>query len=600
MGRKEFKYGVMESRFSRDDFRLILVSKNRCNRDWGKMRIHVFAVLPIKVELFFGHGKMNIGVVFVLAWGYGRRREWIIRMDDMGQKMLPIGIENFEEIRTEEFYYVDKTGMIKELLYRRGKVNLFTRPRRLKSVNGADYQTARSLMGAVIGNEAMRFYRLLSSDKLTREEKEIYKQLITVDKTGQGVFSMSDAVLMGSLKTLSSLLEKHYGKKVIVLVDEYDVPLAKANEQGYYDQMIFLIRGMFEQVLKTNDSLYFAVLTGCLRVSKESVFTGLNNLKVFSITDSECDSWFGFTDDEVRKMLGEYGLEEKYEIIKEWYNGYRFGNSDVYCPWDVINYVSKLQIKRTVPPQDFWMNTSGNEVIKKLLEQASSSTRNEIERLIAGESIGKAVNEELTYKELYDHIENIWSILFAAGYLTQRGEAEGRMYRLAIPNREIHTIFMTQIRAWMQDKAREDVGRLNAFCQAFKDADKENAEKIFTEYLDETISVRDTAVRKELKENFYRGFLLGLLRFKEDWKVTSNRESGKGYADIVVEVFSEKTGIVIEMKYAEDGNLEGSCKEAMKQIEEGGYVNQLDLDGMDNIIRCGIACHVKSCKILFA
>ena len=470
----------------------------------------------------------------------------------------------------------------------------------LKSVNGADYQTARSLMGAVIGNEAMRFYRLLSSDKLTREEKEIYKQLITVDKTGQGVFSMSDAVLMGSLKTLSSLLEKHYGKKVIVLVDEYDVPLAKANEQGYYDQMIFLIRGMFEQVLKTNDSLYFAVLTGCLRVSKESVFTGLNNLKVFSITDSECDSWFGFTDDEVRKMLGEYGLEEKYEIIKEWYNGYRFGNSDVYCPWDVINYVSKLQIKRTVPPQDFWMNTSGNEVIKKLLEQASSSTRNEIERLIAGESIGKAVNEELTYKELYDHIENIWSILFAAGYLTQRGEAEGRMYRLAIPNREIHTIFMTQIRAWMQDKAREDVGRLNAFCQAFKDADKENAEKIFTEYLDETISVRDTAVRKELKENFYHGFLLGLLRFKEDWKVTSNRESGKGYADIVVEVFSEKTGIVIEMKYAEDGNLEGSCKEAMKQIEEGGYVNQLDLDGMDNIIRCGIACHVKSCKILFA
>lgn len=566
----------------------------------------------------------------------------------MEQKMLPIGIENFEEIRTEEFYYVDKTGMIKELLYRRGKVNLFTRPRRfgksltmgmlkcffqiggdrtifdglaiaeeaalcerymgrfpvvnisLKSVNGADYQTARSLVVSVIGYEAMRFYELLSSDELTGEEKEMYRQLITIDKTGQGVFSMSDTVLMGSLKTLSVLLEKHYGKKVIILIDEYDVPLAKANEQGYYDSMIFLVRRMFEQALKTNDSLYFAVLTGCLRVSKESIFTGLNNLKVFSITDFECDSWFGFTDDEVRKMLEAYGLDDKYEIIREWYDGYHFGNVDVYCPWDVINYISKLLVKRTLPPQDFWTNTSSNEVIRKLLEQASSSTRNDIECLIAGETIRKAIREELTYKELYDNIENIWSILFTAGYLTQQGEAEGKMYQLVIPNREIHTIYMTQIRSWMQDKVREDRKRLNAFCKAFKDADQALAEKIFTEYLNETISVRDTAVRKELKENFYHGFLLGLLRFKEDWKVISNRESGKGYAGIVVEIFAEKTGIVIEMKYVEDGNLEAGCKEAMQQIEEERYVNQLYLDGMRNIIRCGIACHVKSCKIVFA
>lgn len=419
-------------------------------------------------------------------------------MDAMEQKMLPIGIENFEEIRTEGFYYLDKTGMIKELLYRRGKVNLFTRPRRfgksltmgmlkcffqmagdktifdglaiaeetalcerymgkfpvvnisLKSVNGADYQTARSLMGAVIGNEAMRFYELLSSDKLTSEEKEMYRQLITVDKTGQGVFSMSETVLMGSLKTLSVLLEKHYGKKVIILIDEYDVPLAKADEQGYYDLMVLLIRGVFEQALKTNDSLYFAVLTGCLRVSKESIFTGLNNLKVFSITDSECDSWFGFTDDEVRRMLSVYGLEDKYDVIKAWYDGYHFGDVDVYCPWDVINYVSKLLAKRTLPPQDFWTNTSSNEVIRKLLERASSSTRNEIECLIAGESIGKAVSEELTYKELYDNVENLWSILFTTGYLTQRGEAEGERVQLVIPNREIHGIFMTQIRTWMQ------------------------------------------------------------------------------------------------------------------------------------------------------
>ena len=569
-------------------------------------------------------------------------------MDAMEQKMLPIGIENFEEIRTEGFYYVDKTGMIKELLYRRGKVNLFTRPRRfgksltmgmlkcffqmagdktifdglaiaeetalcerymgkfpvvnisLKSVNGADYQTARSLMGAVIGNEAMRFYELLSSDKLTSEEKEMYRQLITVDKTGQGVFSMSETVLMGSLKTLSVLLEKHYGKKVIILIDEYDVPLAKADEQGYYDLMVLLIRGVFEQALKTNDSLYFAVLTGCLRVSKESIFTGLNNLKVFSITDSECDSWFGFTDDEVRRMLSVYGLEDKYDVIKAWYDGYHFGDVDVYCPWDVINYVSKLLAKRTLPPQDFWTNTSSNEVIRKLLERASSSTRNEIECLIAGESIGKAVSEELTYKELYDNVENLWSILFTTGYLTQRGEAEGERVQLVIPNREIHGIFMTQIRTWMQDKAREDKSRLDAFCKSFKDADQKLSEKIFTEYLNETISVRDTAVRKELKENFYHGFLLGLLRFKEDWKVISNRESGKGYADIVVEIFAEKTGIVIEMKYAEDGNLDAGCKEAIEQIKEDGYENQLYLDGMCTIIRCGIACHVKSCKIVFA
>lgn len=569
-------------------------------------------------------------------------------MKDMEQKMLPIGIENFEEIRTEGFYYVDKTGMIKELLYRRGKVNLFTRPRRfgksltmgmlkcffqiggdkaifdglaiaeepslcerymgifpvvnisLKSVNGADYQTARLLMGAVIGNEAMRFYELLSSDNLTSEEKEMYRQLITVDKTGQGVFSMSDTVLMGSLKTLSVLLEKHYKKKVIILIDEYDVPLAKADEQGYYDLMVLLIRGVFEQALKTNDSLYFAVLTGCLRVSKESIFTGLNNLKVFSITDAECDSWFGFTDDEVRKMLDVYGLEDKYDVIKAWYDGYHFGDADVYCPWDVINYVSKLLAKRTLPPQDFWTNTSSNEVIRKLLERASFSTRNEIERLIAGESIGKAVSEELTYKELYDNVENLWSILFTTGYLTQRGEAEGERIQLTIPNREIHGIFMTQIRTWMQDKAREDKSRLDAFCNSFKNADQKLAEKIFTEYLNEMISVRDTAVRKELKENFYHGFLLGLLRFKEDWKVISNRESGKGYADIVVEIFAEKTGIVIEMKYAEDGNLEAGCKEAIEQIKKEGYESQLYLDGMSMVIRCGIACHVKSCKIVFA
>ena len=501
------------------------------------------------------------------------------------KRMLPIGVESFEEIRTDEFYYVDKTLMIRDFIRRRGKVNLFTRPRRfgkslnmamlkcffeincdkslfdglviseetelckkymgmfpvisisLKSVSGADYPTARALMCQAVGNEALKFYELLTSDRLTDREREMYDQLITVDKTGKGIYAMSDAVLMGSLKTLSALLEKHYGKKVIILIDEYDVPLAKANDQGYYEQMILLIRNIFEQALKTNESLRFAVLTGCLRVSKESIFTGLNNLKIFSITDKDCSSYFGFTDDEVKEILDYYKLGDMHNTVKEWYDGYHFGDTDVYCPWDVILYIDKLLVKRNLLPQDYWTNTSSNDIIKKLLERASSETRDEIEKLIAGESVIKQIKEELTYKELYDNIENVWSILFATGYLTQHGEPVGNMLKLAIPNKEIHNIFMSQIRIWMQNKAREDQTRLNLFCEAFKDADEVTVQTIFAQYLDETVSIRDTAIRKDLKENFYHGFLLGLLRFRDNWKVLSNRESGKGYADITIEIF---------------------------------------------------------------
>lgn len=363
----------------------------------------------------------------------------------------------------------------------------------LKSVNGADYATARALMCLTIGKEAMKFYDLLASDQLTDEDKKVYRQLINVDSTGQSVYAMSDTTLMGSLNTLSVLLEKHYERKVIILIDEYDVPLAKANEQGYYDQMIVFIRNMFESALKTNDSLHFAVLTGCLRVSKESIFTGLNNMKVFSITDEDCGAYFGFTDEEVREMLNYYDLSDKFELIKDWYDGYRFGNADVYCPWDVIYYVDKLQVKKTLPPQNYWANTSSNDVLRWLLMKTSSETRDEIERLIAGEAVVKQLNEELTYKELYDNIENVWSVLFATGYLTQQGEANGRMSRLVIPNRKIHDIFMTQIRGWMQEKAREDRARLNAFCEAFKNADGEKVQTIFTEFLNETVSVRDMA-----------------------------------------------------------------------------------------------------------
>lgn len=563
------------------------------------------------------------------------------------RKKLPVGIEDFADICSAGFYYVDKTGLIRDLLTSWGKVNLFTRPRRfgkslnmsmlryffeigsdrtlfdgleisgetdlceeymgkfpvvsvsLKGVNGADYETARALMCAVIGNEAMRFQFLLEDDKLTDREKQQYEQLINVDMSGKESFAMSDSVLMGSLKTLSVLLWKHYGRKAIILIDEYDVPLAKASGQGYYDEMVLLIRNMFEQALKTNEGLHFAVLTGCLRVSKESIFTGLNNPNVFSITDPECDSYFGFTDVEVKEMLEYYGLSEKYDVIREWYDGYRFGDADVYCPWDVISYVNKLRVKPTLPPKDFWSNTSSNDIVRRLLEKASPDMRDDIERLIAGETITKEINEELTYKELYDKAENVWSVLFTTGYLTQRGHSEENLRRLAIPNREILNIFMTQIREWVQVKAREDSSRLNVFCEAFRSADAETVQTIFTEYLENTISIRDTAVRKEMKENFYHGFLLGLLRYREDWRVLSNRESGSGYADIVIEIFSEKTGIVIEIKYPDDGNLDAGCSEAMKQIADCGYTDQPRRDGMVKIVKCGIACHVKNCRVVF-
>ena len=564
------------------------------------------------------------------------------------KKRLPIGMESFQEIRTEGCYYVDKTGLIRDLLYKCGKVNLFTRPRRfgkslnmsmlktffeigcdpalfegleiaeeqelcardmgqfpvvsvsLKGVNGGDYATARALMCATIGEEALRLYDVLSnSEKLNAIEKKQYEQLVEVDTSGRESFVMSDAVLMGSLKTLCTLLYKHYGKKAIVLIDEYDVPLAKANEQGYYDQMILLIRNMFEQALKTNDSLYFAVLTGCLRVSKESIFTGLNNLKVMSITDPECDAYFGFTDTEVKEMLAYYKLEEKYSSIKEWYDGYQFGDADVYCPWDVVVYVDKLCAKESIPPSDYWSNTSSNYILRKLLEQATPDTRDEIERLIAGETVWKEIREELTYKELYDSIEHVWSVLFTTGYLTKRGEGTGKVRQLAIPNREIHNIFMTQIREWMQVEVRKDDTRLLEFCKAFEQADAEQVEQIFSGYLNDTISIRDTAVRKELKENFYHGFLLGLLRYRRDWKVLSNRESGRGYADIVIELFMQKMGIVIELKYVDDGNLEAGCQAALAQIEQEGYTSQPELDGMKKILKCAMACHVKDCKVMF-
>ena len=382
------------------------------------------------------------------------------------------------------------------------------------------------------------------------------------------------------------------------MIDEYDVPLAKANEQGYYDEMVLLIRNLFEQALKTNDSLYFAVLTGCLRISKESIFTGMNNLNVQSITDVQFDEYFGFSDEEVKELLKYYEIGEAYEDVRSWYDGYRFGNVDVYCPWDVVNFARKRRNDPSLYPESYWSNTSSNDIVRHLLENASAGTRSEVERLIAGETVLKEIRNELTYRDIYASEENVWSVLFTTGYLTRRGDAEENKLRLAIPNKEIRMIFEEQISEWFQETARKDGEALSAFCEAFKNGDAQGVEKRFGGYLSRTISIRDTAVRKEMKENYYHGILLGLLSYKEDWYVTSNRESGDGYCDILVEIDSEETGIAIEMKYAENGDMDAGCREALKQIDERRYTELLEEDGMTKILKYGIACYRKRCRVM--
>ncbi len=562
------------------------------------------------------------------------------------KKKLPIGIEDFKEIRTQGFYYVDKTGLIRELLQNWGKVNLFTRPRRfgkslnmsmlsnffdigcdsvlfdgleiseekelceeymgkfpvisisLKGVSGADFTTARAMMCSIIGNEALRFHFLLESDKLNDSEKMLYKQMISVDDTGRETYVMPDSVLMESLKNLCTLLQKHYGQKVIILIDEYDVPLDKAMQAGYYEEMVSLIRNLFGQALKSNNSLQFAVLTGCLRVSKESIFTGLNNLRVLTIMNVQFDEYFGFTDQEVIGLLDYYDLSEFYDTIKEWYDGYHFGNVDVYCPWDVICCCDELRVNPEAQPETYWSNTSGNGIIRNFIEMARGVTKQEIERLMAGDTVEKIVRQELTYKELYDSIDNMWSILFTTGYLTQKGRPEGRKLTLAIPNKEIQEIFESQIMEWFQDTARQDGAALDSFCEAFREGDASGVEEKFNVYLRKTISIRDMAVRKDKKENFYHGILLGLLGYKDSWIVLSNPEAGEGYSDILVEIEDEDIGIIIEVKYAENADFEAGCREAIDQIEQKHYEEKLVDDGMRTIFKFGIACYKKRCRVV--
>ena len=560
------------------------------------------------------------------------------------RKKLPIGIDSFEKIIRHNFYYVDKTEMITELLHNWGEVNLFTRPRRfgkslnmnmlqsfleigcdkslfnglkvsrekelceeymgkfpvisltLKNVEGLNFESARKSLKNTLGMEAWRLSALAESSRLTEEEKNSYKALTVVDDHGD--FKMSDATMEKALLILTVLLEKHYGKKAVLLIDEYDVPLDKAFQNGFYREMVSLIRGLFGMALKTNDSLQFAVLTGCMRISKESIFTGLNNFEVLSILNDQYDESFGFTDAEVKKILNDYNLKDYYLEVKEWYDGYHFGNIDIYCPWDVIQYCKSLYLDVSAKPQDFWSNSSGNAIVRRFIDKADISTRNEIERLIAGESIEKDVVSELTYDEIDKSIENLWSVLFATGYLTHKGCTESGKYRLVIPNKEVRNLFVKKIREWFSDVSRNDGKTLEEFCSAFVDKDSEKIEQIFGDYLWNTISIRDTAVVKEKKENFYHGILLGLLGYKSNWLIKSNAESGIGYSDILVEVPTNRTGIVIEIKYAEDGDLDAACEKALKQIEEKDYVAKLKQDGMKNFIKYGIACFKKICKVV--
>ena len=558
-----------------------------------------------------------------------------------GLKKLPIGIENFEKLRQEDFYYIDKTRLIEQLLTRWGEVNLFTRPRRfgkslnmsmlqsffeigkdktlfdglrisdnqelceeyqgkfpvvsvsLKGINGATYEEARRFLIKTINEEARRLSVLSDSAELDETDHELLTQLKKKEMTNDS--------LVYSIRELTELLEKHYGRKVIVLIDEYDVPLAKANENGYYNEMVLLIRNLFENALKTNNSLKFAVLTGCLRIAKESIFTGLNNFKVYSITDKSFDETFGFTDAEVRELLRYYGQEKYYETVKEWYDGYRFGNVDVYCPWDVINFCSDHLADPGLEPKNYWANTSGNSVIGHFIDSVGKPqklTRIELEQLVNGGIVQKEINSELTYKELYSSIDNLWSTLFMTGYLTQRGEPSGNRYNLVIPNREIRNIITNHILKMFKENVKDDGKTVSDLCDALLNQNPEKVELIFTEYMKKTISIRDTFAQKPTKENFYHGLLLGILGFKENWSVMSNRESGDGFGDILIRIEDEDVGIVIEVKYADDGNLQGECEKALQQIIDIRYTEGLEQEGIHTIIKYGIACYRKKCKVL--
>ena len=557
----------------------------------------------------------------------------------MNRAKLPIGIENFEKLRREGFYYLDKTGLIRDLLNNWGEVNLFTRPRRfgktlnmsmlksffeigadetlfeglqilqetelcekymgkypvvfltLKGVDGLTFEEAKGRLRSVIREEMYKLRFLLDSDKIPESEKCVLIRFLDEQETDEDV--------KNCLKMLSSLLKQHYGQKVILLIDEYDVPLDKAFHNGYYKEMVSIIRGLFEHALKTNEYLQFAVVTGCLRISKESVFTGLNNFKVLSIVDRRFDEHFGFTDAEVKQLLKSYQLEQHFAEMKEWYDGYHFGNTDVYCPWDVINYVDHLCADPDAEPQAYWINTSGNAMVKRFVSKADKTTQREIEQLIAGEAIEKPVRLELTYEDIDKSINNLWSVLFTTGYLTHTGKTANGSYKLVIPNREVREVFILQIQEWFEQEIIEKEKTTQPLCAAFQAGDAEEVCRNLTAIMGRMISVLDTKARDEQKENFYHGLLLGLLRSEPTWLIMSNAESGEGFSDILVETDDPDAGLVIEVKYSPTlEGLEDACARAMAQIKARRYDERLRNDGRNDILAFGVAFWKKRCKVV--
>lgn len=557
---------------------------------------------------------------------------------------LPVGIDNFEKIRRNGFYYVDKTSLIEQLFSNWGEVNLFTRPRRfgktlnmsmlkyffeigtdrslfdglhicanekicsehmgkypviflsLKNAEGLNFDTAKYQMVELIAREAERFPFLAKDTNLSDRDREKYRVLTAF---ADGHYQMSDDVLYGSLQTLSELLYKHFNQKTVILIDEYDVPLDKAFQHGYYREMVALIRALFGRALKTNEALAFAVLTGCLRVSKESICTGLNNFKILSITDSRFDEQFGFTDKEVQKLLADYHLEARFSETKEWYDGYRFGNVDVYCPWDVINHIDRIKDDPNARPEAYWINTSGNDLVKRFVDKANRTTRNEIEQLIAGNAIEKTLRLDLTYDEIDNSIENLWSVLFTTGYLTQAGMREDGAYRLVLPNREICEVFKLQIQEWFKKSIFSNAEQLTAFWKAFEEGNTDGVEMYLNRIMSNSISVFDIKTGEEKKEISYHNLLVGILTGNADWLVKSNVEAGEGFADIIVETEDPNAGIVVELKYTKDyDEMEQACRAALDQINDRRYQEYLLNDGRKDITLYGIAFCKKRCKAI--
>lgn len=559
-------------------------------------------------------------------------------------KKLPVGFDDFKKIRENQFYYVDKTKLIEQLLTNWSEVNLFTRPRRfgktlnmsmlksffeigtdkalfeglyisknqelceeymgkypvvflsLKGVEGLTFEEARAYLCELIINETRRFKFLLNSERLDNDEKNMYQELLSLQEEKDSVLA---AKLKLSLKKISELLYKHYGQKVIFLIDEYDVPLDKAFQHGYYKKMVSLIRGVFGEVLKTNDFLMFAVLTGCLRVSKESIFTGLNNFKVYSADDIRYDEEFGFTNEDVKKILSDYNQQDHFLEVKEWYDGYHFGNADIYCPWDVINYMDDLMSNPKAKPKAYWINSSGNDLVKRFIDKADTTTKDEVEQLISGNAVEKRIRLDLTYDEIDNSVENLWSVLFTTGYLTRFGESENGVYKLVIPNKEVREVFVLQIRDWFDRIVADDQASTEKINRGFLEGRVEDIQQELTMFLGETISVMDTKARNEEKEIFYHGILIGILKNCSSWAVKSNKESGDGFADILVKPKNPDAGIIMELKYARSfGDLDKACERALEQIKDRRYDQEFREEGRNDILAYGIAFYKKRCKVV--